>query len=122
MTRSDPLPLDERGQIPGQLEIEVTEDMTEGPRRASSVENETKLTEEQLAAQKRRREVQARIAKRTALKKAGADIPTSSPDLHAKLEDSAGRIAKQQMENWRKKRTSRDTKDVVAARLKKNRP
>jgi hypothetical protein len=92
MTRPDELPLDERGQIPGQLSIdEVIEGMPEGPRKAADVQAETKLSPEELAKQRTRREVQGRIAKRQALNKNGADIGTSNPDLHARLEDGLRR-------------------------------
>jgi hypothetical protein len=94
MTRSrDALPLDARGQIPGQMSIdEVIEEMPEGPRKASTVDAQTKLSPEELQQQKTRREVQGRIAKRQALRKAGADVASSNPDLAARLEDSLRRV------------------------------
>jgi len=116
MTRKPELPLDERGQIPGQMTIdEVTGEMPKGPRKASDVQAETKLTPEELAKQKTRREVQGRIAKRKALKNAGADVPTSNPDLHARLEDG---LARRDEASYRQLRTDREMQKLVRERLK----
>jgi hypothetical protein len=110
MTRSPrELPLDERGQIPGQMSIdEVIEEMPEGPRRASAIEAETQLTPEQLKQQKMRREVQGRIAKRQALKKAGADVRSTNPDLAASLEDSLRRADRRVADKGRLQRLVQD--------------
>jgi hypothetical protein len=110
MTRPDDLP----EVIPGQMTVEEVIELSEqedGPRKASQVQAETKLTAEELAQQRTRREVHGRIAKRQALKKAGADVPTSSPDLAARLEDSLRRIDRRVTEESR-------TRNVVADRLK----
>jgi hypothetical protein len=116
MTRKPELPLDERGQIPGQLSIdEVTEDMPEGPRKASDVEATTKLTAEQAKRQKTSREVQGRIARRKALKRSGADVATSNPDLAAKLEDGLQRA---DQASYRKFRTDKAMQNLVRDRLK----
>jgi hypothetical protein len=109
--RKPALPLDDRGQIPGQMSIEETEEMAEGPRKASRVEAQTTKTRDELRRQKTAREVQGRIARRMALKKAGADVPTSNPDLHAKLEDSLGRIERKVTDRSR-------TQKLVQDRLK----
>jgi hypothetical protein len=110
------LPLDERGQIPGQMSIdEVTEDMPEGPRKASDVQATTKLTPEEAKRQKTRREVQGRIARRKALKHAGADVATSNPDLAAKLEDGLSRV---DQASYRKFRTDKAMQKLVQERLK----
>jgi hypothetical protein len=112
MTRSqDNLP----EEIPGQMTVDEVIELSEqedGPRKASQVQAQTKLTEEELSQQRTRREVQGRIARRTALKKAGADVPTSSPDLAARLEDSLRRIDRKVTEESR-------TRNVVQNRLRR---
>jgi hypothetical protein len=99
--------------IPGQMTVdEVIAAMeTEGPQRASSVQAKTKLTQEELARQKTRRAVQSSMAKRAALKKAGADVATTNPDLAAKLEDGLKRIDRRVTSRGR-------TQDVVRNQLK----
>jgi hypothetical protein len=94
MTRKPELPLDSRGQIPGQMTVdEVLAEMTEdAPRPASHVPPETDLTPQELQQQKTRREVQGRIARRQALKKNGADVATTNPELAAQLEDRLKRV------------------------------
>jgi Zn-dependent M32 family carboxypeptidase len=100
-------------QIPGQMTVdEVIAAMeTEGPRQASQVQAKTKLTQEELQRQKTRREVQSRLARRAALKKAGADVATTNPDLAAKLEDGLKSIDRRVTSRGR-------TQDVVRKQMK----
>jgi hypothetical protein len=112
MTRPDDLP----AVIPGQMTVdEVIEEMTDGPRKASDVDPETDLSAEELAAQKRRKTIAGRIAKKKALKNAGADVATTNPDLAARLEDG---LERRKQESFRKARIDRDTKRLVQSRLK----
>jgi hypothetical protein len=75
---------------------------------SSAIEAETKLTPEQLKQQKTRREVQGRIAKRQALKKAGADVRSTNPDLAASLEDSLRRADRRVADKGRLQRLVQD--------------
>jgi hypothetical protein len=105
--RNDDLPR----VIPGQLEVEEVIEMAEaedGPTRASQVARETDKTPEELQREKTRREVHGRIAKRKALKAAGADVPTASPDLYARLEDSTERIKARSTRAFRARQVVRD--------------
>jgi hypothetical protein len=81
--------------------------MTEGPIRAAHVEAETKLTDDELEAQKRKKAVASRLAKRAGMRAGGATgLGTGNPVRDA--EDRLARLNTDAMDSFRQRKAARD--------------
>ncbi|MBA3546072.1 MAG: hypothetical protein H0T76_06295 [Nannocystis sp.] len=89
---------------------------------ASGVEAKSEKTAEELLAEKVKQEVHGRIARRKALRQAGADIEPSSADLAAKLDRGLAARERQVQSNHRARgAVSRSTvKNAVASKTRRD--
>lgn len=72
------------------------------PVKASEVETETELSEDELEAQQRKSRLRGRLAKRAVLRKVGAMGPGSDTNA-GRIEDRLARTNAQQMAEFRKR-------------------